>query len=689
MNIELKNGYVFPFDEDRKYVCYYGSNSVGKTVISNALDNYFSSQDKEVLHFSNDLLEEMIAVDDKTKNIQIFPKIIEIRKLEKAKQEFTSKYSFTKMMKEIGITTVTERNMFPKIKECAADDGIAVDNEESIYNKNELKDIFGIDKKKSKHSFYQLIANDELVKQLVKLDNIELVKNSVNLSVTNIRKKIVDDNLSECPVCLSPLDESMVEKIKTLIDSISLDDDIKDELLLSLEKDTNKRAIIDLLEHKESAYEWLENFKKNLDSSIIAYLYDEIDDIEAINNFRNVNNKLRQLKMELSKYEIPSSESEQNEYEKRIDSLLKEHKVFKRKDVSFKIKGGKLETKGLFYEDLSQSEKNFLKFLYFDILLMSRHNDNKQVELIIDDPFDSYDEATISNLLYIITNSFKEYSSSIDSTYVFSHSIRLFYLFKEVHDINESFELKWVEKNYNSKTLLVFNDDNFLCGIDYSPSDYWLAKYITQNATDAYSLIVASIILREFAYSHKDLCVSSSYEQENKAFYNKISNNVVHLRNNSYTVRDLLIDFKALYKFKGPISNEEEKIIDLINNVDENALTSISVASSSINTPCCSIYKLFIVKYLISLKTRQLIQQYLVSKHSDLVKNSIGDNIEIIKNENYEDLNDVILFFDKNKLLLNEFAHSFTKSFSPFFTYCYEDLVLLYLEAKKICQIRD
>ena len=96
MNIGLKNGYQFPYDDSKKFVCYFGCNSVGKTVISNALDEYFTNSGKEVLHFSNDLLDEMIDVNEKTKNIQIFPKITEINSLQDKKKKFIEKYNFSK-----------------------------------------------------------------------------------------------------------------------------------------------------------------------------------------------------------------------------------------------------------------------------------------------------------------------------------------------------------------------------------------------------------------------------------------------------------------------------------------------------------------------------------------------------------------------------------------------------------------
>lgn len=684
MNINLKNGYIFPYDSNKKFVCYFGCNSVGKTVISNALDDEFTNQGKDVLHFSDYLLNEMIDVDDKTGNIQVFPKITEIKVLEIKKSSFTTKYSFSKMMKDIGLSSAPQRKLFPKIKQCEEQGGLAVDKTIGVYNKDELKDIFEAIKTKTKNSFYDLITNKELIGELKNADDINSIVNSNSATINDIRKKIINNDLLDCPVCFSPLSEVSLGKIKMAMNNVALEDNIKEELLLLLEKDINKTIFIDFIRNKDNTEGWLNVFKDNLDDSIIAYLYEEIGDDKAINEFRKTCNDLNVLNIEMRKYEIPNNPEEQNELDKRVHSLLKEHKVFRKAGITVQIKDGRLDMKGISYIDLSQSEKNFLKFLYFDILLMSKHNDSKKVELIIDDPFDSYDESTISNLLYIIRNSFESYSASINSTYIFSHSIRLVYLYQEVSKINCLFELKWIDKQLEDSTLQIFNDNGFLNNVDYSPSDYWIANYIINNSMDEYSLVCASIILREFAHEHQYICCPSNYVNDNNDFYKEISDKVVHLRDNSYTVLDLLNSLKKLYRFKNGVINLSSRIVDVMNNIDDNAFSVISLIVPSGPVPNDSIFKLFIVKYLISLRTRQLIQNYMVSKHNDLNKNTIGANIEIINNNHYSDMSDIVLFYEKNKLLLNEFAHSFTKSFSPFFTYCYEDLVNVYIEVKGI-----
>lgn len=684
MNIDLKNGYKFPFDENEGFVCYFGCNSVGKTVISNALDEYFTKQGREVLHFSNDIMEELVDFDEKSRNIQIFPKIVEIKKHDKIVEKYVELYSFKKALRDVGLTNVADKKPFEKTTECDAVDGIVVDETNAIFDEKELSDIFSVEKGKATKSFYKTITNGSFVAQVGTIRDESSIANSESPSIIAQRKQIVDDQLNTCPVCFSEITEEQMDKIKDSINDISLEEDVKDDLLFHLNKETNVRLFKEIIANKDHFSDWLNKFRADLDDSLIAYAYSKVDDKKAISTFRQSIVELDSLKKELSNYEISDKTSVLTETERRIKELIEKHKIFKRNHISFSIKKGRLETKGIDYENMSQSEKNFLKFIYFDILFLSKTREGKSIDLIIDDPFDSYDEANISSLLNVITDAFKNYKGLIRTANIFSHSIRLIYLFGKVRKIINDFHLKWIEKFKGNDELRIYKDiEGFLGTIDYSPSDYWIAKTICDKAIDEYSLICSSIILREHANNCESL-FSVDKEKKYSDFYNTVSEKVVHLRDAYYNVKNLLDELKAIFNFKNDVNNGEKKIVDIMNSIDESAIDTISVSYKSGIGLSDSIYKLFIVKYLLSLRIRQIIQKFMQDKHSDLDKNEIGKNIELAVKNKYEDLNSLISFYERNDLVFNEFAHSITKSFSPFFTYCYEDLVSLLIEAKTI-----
>ena len=76
---------------------------------------------------------------------------------------------------------------------------------------------------------------------------------------------------------------------------------------------------------------------------------------------------------------------------------------------SNQIDDGKLKVlnSDIEFSNMSKSEQNFFKFLYFDILVYQKQKSGK-LHIIVDDPFDSYDDIYVQDSIGIIVNLINE-----------------------------------------------------------------------------------------------------------------------------------------------------------------------------------------------------------------------------------------------------------------------------------------
>ena len=87
------------------------------------------------------------------------------------------------------------------------------------------------------------------------------------------------------------------------------------------------------------------------------------------------------------------------------------------------------------YSKMSKSEQNFFKFLYFDILVHQKKQSGN-LHVIVDDPFDSYDDIYVQDSIGIIVNLVNECIHDIETIDIFSHSMDLCQVFRHIFSNN-------------------------------------------------------------------------------------------------------------------------------------------------------------------------------------------------------------------------------------------------------------
>lgn len=681
MNLQLENGNTINMVSN-KYNIFYGPNKIGKTQISKALKKYYEDCDENVLLFDDNLLSNMSIQEFTNDNsFEIMPKVQEYNKYKNKNESSKKELAVKKNIKSL-CSTDTKKAFtdFNYISEFINDDVFTYkgDLEDPLYAEEEIKTLF----KKPKTgllNFFEIMNN--LIKDRIVIIP-EKIKSMINIEIYNLQKKILDnrDLYKKCPVCYNDITTESIKLIKNSIETGTIDDTLKQSLLYYLDNPNENinRVVSEFL--MSNSYEEEKNKIISLiQSSILYYLKDNYDE-KNIEIYLESKKELESIMKEIKDFRLEES-SETYEY---IKNKIEQHSVYKNSDIKIRIEDGKLKITNseVEYKNMSKSEQNFFKFLYFDILVYQKKATSK-LNIIVDDPFDSYDDIYVQDSINIIVNLINSSISDIDTFNIFSHSMYAIYLFDSINkNALEKFNIYWLDKLNNSNEIFIYNDNyKLLTKIDVNPYDYGLILKICDKLVDKYSLITFASMLRN-EINMERLLIKYNDEQDIKDLtikidniYHTISDSINHIKSD-IIVSDLLNSINSIFSFNLN-DDDNDKISDIFENITNNFDNiDIKVKSNSGNINSVDkkdICYILIYKYLLGMKIRRIFEAKVVEK-VDMEYESIGDLIP--------HLNDykLLSFYNTYNFVINSFNHSSSKIVPPIFVYSMNVLQNIYNE---------
>lgn len=333
------------------------------------------------------------------------------------------------------------------------------------------------------------------------------------------------------------------------------------------------------------------------------------------------------------------------------------------------------------YDKMSKSEQNYFKFLYFDILVHQKVLEGN-LHIIIDDPFDSYDDIYVQDSIAIITKLIKEHIDVIDTIDIFSHSMYILDLYDSLKLVYSSFNIYWMDQIGLTKEIKIFNDGyNLLKKIDINPYDYGMILKISDKMVDKYSLIAFAALLRNeinverLLFKHNTNSEFNNVKNKIEELYNKISESIDHVRE-EITIKELNDIINELFYFDLN-DNETENVSSLFDDISRDYVDiDIKVKTSSRNIVSISkddICYILIYKILFGLKIRRLLER----KAYNIVQEEyteVGELIEKIPNTPLYD------YYNLYKYIINSFNHSSSRIVPPIFVYSFRSLQEMYDE---------
>lgn len=681
MNLQLENGNTINMVSN-KYNIFYGPNKIGKTQISRALKKYYEASDENVLLFDDNLLSNMSIQEFTNDNsFEIMPKVQEYNKYKNKNESSKKELTVKKNIKSIcSIDTKKAFTDFNYISEFINDDVFTYrgDFEDPLYTEEEIKTLF----KKPKTGLLNFF---EIIDILVKDGTIivpEKIKSMVNIEIYNLQKKILENRelFEKCPVCYNDITSESIELIKNSIETGTIDDVLKQSLLYYLENpNENINSVVSEFLISNSYEEEKNKIISLIQSSILYYLKDDYDE-KNIETYLESKKELESIMKEIKDFRLEET-SETYEY---IKNKIEQHSVYKNSDIEIKIEDGKLKITNseVEYKNMSKSEQNFFKFLYFDILVYQKKATGK-LNIIVDDPFDSYDDIYVQDSINIIVNLINSSISDIDTFNIFSHSMYAIYLFDSINkNALEKFNIYWLDKLNNSNEILIYNDDyKLLSKIDVNPYDYGLILKICDKLVDKYSLITFASMLRN-EINMERLLIKYNDEQDIKNLavkidniYHTISDSINHVKSD-IVVLDLLNSINTIFKFN--LSDDDnDTISDIFENITNNFDDiDIKVKSKSGNINLVDkqdVCYILIYKYLLGMKIRRIFESKVVSE-VNIQYESIGELIPHLDNDK------LLSFYNTYNFVINSFNHSSSKIVPPIFVYSMNILQDIYNE---------
>lgn len=681
MNLQLENGNTINMVSN-KYNIFYGPNKIGKTQISRALKKYYEASDENVLLFDDNLLSNMSIQEFTNDNsFEIMPKVQEYNKYKNKNESSKKELTVKKNIKSIcSIDTKKAFTDFNYISEFINDDVFTYrgDFEDPLYTEEEIKTLF----KKPKTGLLNFL---EIMDILIKDGTIiipEKIKSMVNIEIYNLQKKILDNRelYEKCPVCYNDITSESIELIKNSIETGTIDDTLKQSLLYYLENpNENINRVVSEFLISNSYEEEKNKIISLIQSSILYYLKDDYDE-KNIETYLESKKELENIMKEIKDFRLEET-SETYEY---IKNKIEQHSVYKNSDIEIKIEDGKLKITNseVEYKNMSKSEQNFFKFLYFDILVYQKKATGK-LNIIVDDPFDSYDDIYVQDSINIIVNLINSSISDIDTFNIFSHSMYAIYLFDSINkNALEKFNIYWLDKLNNSNEILIYNDDyKLLSKIDVNPYDYGLILKICDKLVDKYSLMTFASMLRN-EINMERLLIKYNDEQDIKDLavkvdniYHTISDSINHVKSD-IGVLDLLNSINTIFKFN--LSDDDnDTISDIFENITNNFDDiDIKVKSKSGNINLVDkqdVCYILIYKYLLGMKIRRIFESKVVNEVNMEYEN-IGDLIPHLNNDK------LLSFYNTYNFVINSFNHSSSKIVPPIFVYSMNILQDIYNE---------
>lgn len=685
MELKLNNGFRCVVDETKKYNIYYGPNKIGKTQISLALKEYFENLKENVLLFDENIMTNMIVQQNDDKNsFEIMPRIQEynfhLNNINKAKEKLQVKENLKKIC---SVNTKKAFVDFPSLTSYIDEDVYTneVEEKKMVYEENELSMLFK-NINKDGFNFFEII--DELTKSEFKVSPDNL-KELVKYSIYQIQNEIIESDYKECPVCYSYITDENLLKIKSSVNNGNIEEKLKKSIVFYLENKYQKiKEIMYELLTSESYSEFKGKIISDINMSIEYYLQKNYD-LNIVKEYNKNKVEIQKILKEIKNFRLEEN-TEAYEY---IRLKLLEHSVYKNSDISIIINDGKLKIGNapVEFENMSKSEQNFFKFLYFEILIYQKNKSSK-LNIIVDDPFDSYDDIYVQDSISIIIRLLKENSDKINTFYIFSHSMYVLTLYDKINDnLNiDKFKIWWMDIRNNSSDIILYDDNYRLFEkIEVNPYDYGFALKIADKFNDKYSLIVLASILRNELLMSK-LLIRNNSNSEIKNHYKKldelyltITESINHIRQD-ISIKDLNDKINVIYKYNFS-ENSVENINDVFQMIDSKLKKiEIKVTTGSgkiVDVVENDVSYILIYKYLLGLKIRRIFEK----KVSSLIKKDykeIGELVPELKNDQLKS------FYYNYNYIINSFSHSSDRMIPPVLIYSMKYLQDMYDELEKI-----
>lgn len=677
MKLVLENGFEFEMPEEKKYNIFYGPNKIGKTQISIGLKKYYEKLNENVLLFNENIIRDMIIQDiDDNDSFEIMPRIQEYNKYkneyEKSKKDLSVKENIKNICSKSTKTTFSD---FKKISEYLSEDAYFYKGDilKPNYTEEELKYLFKA--KPGLYNFFEIV--DSIINGNIKTIPQD-IKSLVSYEIYSLQSDIIynKEKYKFCPVCYSEITLESMEKIRKSIENGSMDEKLKNSILYYL--DSKYEKILNLINNLLICESYI-TFKKDVilevENALIYYLND-LYDSKNIDIFLNSKQQLEKILKETKDFKI----SENKETYEYIKNKFKQHSAYKNVNIDIEIKNGKLKiiNSGIEYSKMSKSEQNFFKFLYFDVLVYQKKQD-KKLHIIVDDPFDSYDDIYVHDSIGIIVNLVNECINNIETINIFSHSMYIIYLYENISSL---FTIYWLDQIKYKKEILIYSDKyQLLSNIEKNPYEYGLILKISNNYVDKYSLIAFATLLRNEINMEKLLmkkslnCDIKKIYKKVESLYKTVSNSINHIKIDTKVTEIAKKINEIFYYDLLDINNENiddvmQDITSTIDSIDikiKDNSNDISIVNKN------DIAHILILKILLGLKIRRIFEK----KARDIVKSSyseIGDLAKKLENGPLKD------FYNTYRYVLNSFNHSSSRLVPPIFVYSINTLQDIYDE---------
>lgn len=681
MKLMLENGYEINMPKEKKYNIYYGPNKIGKTQISYSLKKYYEEKNSNVLLFNDSILKNMIIQDSNDANsFEVMPMIQEYNKYKKEFDDTKKNLSIKENLKDLCSTNTKKAFAdFEKISQYINDDTFFYKGEieKSIYTEDELKSLFKTSGQT--YNFFEII-------NILKKDDIKIVPDDLKLIVTheihNLQVNILknESDYKYCPVCYSRITPEIIEKIKKSVQNGSLEENLKESIFHYMNiKYDNIRNLINNLLMCNSYDDFKNEVIKEIEKSIIYYLSKSYD-IEKIDSYLNSKRHIDEILRKTKDFKISENEETYN----YIKNKFKQHSVYKNANIDVDIKDGKLKIVNcdIEYSKMSKSEQNFFRFLYFDILVYQKKASGN-LHIIIDDPFDSYDDIYVQDSIGIIVNLINECINKIDTIDILSHSMYIIYLYKNVQN---SFKIYWLDQIKSKKEILVYNDMfNLLSKVEANPYDYGIILKMSEKLVDRYSLIAFATLLRNEINMERLLMEKNSKKEVKRNFqrinslYNLISDSIDHVKTN-IKIGDIAREINELFYYD-LIDSNDDFIEDIMKDVTEN-VNNLEVKSKTKKGSIKSVEKndichILVYKILLGIKIRRIFEKKAYDK-THQTYNEVGELMRYLKGTPLYD------FYSTYNYIINSFNHSASRVVPPIFVYSIKNLQEIYYEITNI-----
>lgn len=684
MVLNLENGYTVNLPSKNKYNIFYGPNKIGKTQISFSIKKHYEEIGEKILLFNDNILSDMIIQSNEDINsFEVMPMAQEYNKYYSEMQKNKEKLSIKNKLKDLCLVNTKKAFQgFEKISEYINDDAFTYDDVDllPIYNEDDIKNMYK--PKNVNLNIFEII--DKLNKENIRIipDNVRKV---ADYDVYSIQKRINEEptKYKNCPVCFSIIDQDNLDKIRQSVESGSIEKELQLSILFYLDNksDVLKSMMVEIL-LCESYNVFNKKFVSEVENSIISYLSKQYEKKE-ICTYKENKQKVEEIIDKIKEFKITEN-SELNEY---IKNKLKKHSAYKNSNIDIKIKDGKLKVinSQVDYDKMSKSEQNYFKFLYFDILVHQKVLEGN-LHIIIDDPFDSYDDIYVQDSISIITKLIKEHINVIDTIDIFSHSMYILDLYDSLKLVYSSFNIYWMDQIGLTKEIKIFNDGyNLLKKIDINPYDYGMILKISDKMVDKYSLIAFAALLRNeinverLLFKNNDNSEFNNVKNKIEELYNKISESIDHVRE-EITIKELNNLINELFYFDLNDNGTENASLLFDDISSDYGDIDIKVKTNSRNIVSISkddICYILIYKILFGLKIRRLLER----KAYDIVQEEyteVGELIEKIPDTPLYD------YYNLYKYIINSFNHSSSRIVPPIFVYSFRALQEMYDELLSI-----